>query len=119
MEIRLPPLADLNLKINQTIKKEVKKNLELILYRISKDEGLSLEGLIAKYMHIEDNGAPVLTKTSKKPILDEEQCAAKVSNGDRCSRRTKGDNKYCGGHLNSRPYGEIKSTGDLSSSLKK
>ena len=106
IEIRIPSITQLNGHITEIIKKEVKNQIEDILYRISKGEDIPLEHLKAYVPDINDVCGTNI-KPVKRKIDQKEQCQAKVNNGDRCSRRCKPPHVYCGGHTNSRPYGQI------------
>ena len=106
VEIRVQTLSELNEYIAEAIKKQVKKHTEDLLHRVSHGENLSYEGLKEKYGHILEENA--LIKLPKKKRVDSaDKCQACISSGDRCSRKCKGPEKFCGGHLNSRPYGVI------------
>jgi hypothetical protein len=113
-EVRIPSISDLNQHITECIKKEVNKQMDAFLYRVAQGEDLSFDTLKDKYMksaqssaHFTTDMDSATTKDSKKKITDEEQCRARVSTGKRCSRRCKGKDTYCGGHINARPYGEL------------
>jgi hypothetical protein len=106
-EVRIPSLSELNTHIADTIKKEVRKQMELLIMRIAQGEDLSLDKLKERYLSVSDIDTSVVHKQEKKTINAEDQCRAKVSTGAQCSRRCKNPSEYCGGHINSRPYGVI------------
>ncbi len=107
-EVRIPSLSELNTHITESIKKEVRKQMEHLLHRISQGEDMPIEYLREHYMQVTDiDASTVVHKQSKKKISAADQCHAKVSTGAQCSRRSKQPDKFCGGHLNSRPYGEV------------
>ena len=110
VEVRIPSIVDLNQNISDCIKTEVRKQMETLLHRIAQGEDLSFDTLKEKYMKTTSSSsthACTPTTSIKKQIQDEEQCRARVSTGNRCSRRCKNSDSYCGGHINARPYGEI------------
>ena len=116
LEVRIPSISELNQHISDCIKKEVRKQMEAFLHRLAKEEDLSFDTLKEKYIKSDhsltsalassSSSASASTSVIKKKITDEEQCKARVSTGNRCSRRCKGVS-YCGGHINARPYGEV------------
>ncbi len=107
-EVRIPSLSDLNAHISESIKKEVRKQMENLLHRISQGEDMPVEYLKERYMQVTDiDASSVVHKQPKKKISAADQCKAKVSTGVQCSRRCKQPDMFCGGHLNSRPYGEV------------
>jgi hypothetical protein len=105
IEVRIPSLSDINDVITDSCKKEVRKHLENILHMIAQGEDLPIDYLKERYLS--DVDIKTTLATTKKRITTDEQCRAKVSTGKRCSRRCKQPDTYCGGHLHSRPYGEI------------
>ncbi len=116
VEVRIPSITDLNQHISDTIKKEVRKQMEAFLRKVAQGEDLSFDKLKDKYMSsVAGSGAGVpgsgeaelSATTSKKKISEDEMCRARVSTGKRCSRRCRLPDIYCGGHLNARPYGEV------------
>lgn len=107
VEARIPSLSDLNTQISECIRREVRKQLEGLLHHLAQGENLSIDYLKDKYLHLTEVDGLTVTKQSKKKISCDEQCRARVSTGKRCSRRCKQPETYCGGHINSRPYGEI------------
>jgi hypothetical protein len=107
-EVRIPSLSDLNTHISESIKIEVRKQMESLLHRIAQGESIPVEYLKEHYMQVSDiDSSSVVHKQPKKKICSSDQCKAKVSTGAQCSRRSKQPDMYCGGHLNSRPYGEV------------
>lgn len=108
LEVRIPSVSELNQHIADSIKKEVRKQMEAFLHRLAKEEDLSFDTLKEKYLKSSAATDQQTAATSEpvKKIKEDEQCKARVSTGNRCSRRCKGMS-YCGGHLNARPYGEI------------
>ncbi len=106
-EVRLPTLSELNAHISDAIKKEVRKQMELLLLRIAQGEDLPIDTLKDRYLQVSDIDTTMVNKQPKKQISADEQCSAKVSTGSQCSRRCKKPSEYCGGHVNSRPYGVI------------
>jgi hypothetical protein len=110
-EVRIPSISDLNQHIAECIKKEVHKQMDAFLHRVAQGEDLSFDTLKEKYMKVQSHFSGDMDSNSakdpKKKITDEEQCRARVSTGKRCSRRCKGKDTYCGGHINARPYGEL------------
>ena len=106
-EVRIPSLSDLNTHISESIKIEVRKQIESLLHRIAQGESIPVEYLKEHYMQVSDIDSSVVHKQPKKKICASDQCKAKVSTGAQCSRRSKQPDIYCGGHLNSRPYGEV------------
>ena len=106
-EVRIPSLSDLNTHISESIKIEVRKQMESLLHRIAQGESIPVEYLKEHYMQVSDIDSSVVHKQPKKKICASDQCKAKVSTGAQCSRRSKQPDIYCGGHLNSRPYGEV------------
>ena len=107
VEVRIPSLSDLNTQISECVRKEVRKQLEGLLHHLAQGENLSIDYLKDKYLRLTEVESLAVTKQSKKKISCDEQCRARVSTGKRCSRRCKQPDTYCGGHINSRPYGEI------------
>ena len=106
-EVRIPTLSELNAHIADAIKKEVRKQMELLLLRIAQGEDIPIDTLKERYMQVSDIDTSVVNKPPKKQIDAADQCHAKVSTGSQCSRRCKQPSEYCGGHVNSRPYGVI------------
>jgi hypothetical protein len=106
-EVRVPTISDLNQQISECIKKEVRKQIDSFLHRVAQGEDMSYDMLKDKYLKSTEIDTVSISKEPKKRINDEEQCHARVSTGKRCSRRCKGSDDYCGGHLNARPYGQI------------
>ncbi len=104
LEVRIPSISDLNQHISDCIKKEVRKHVDAFVHRVAQGEDLSYDVLKDKYLKFTDSDA--VEFVTKKRIQEEEQCLARVSSGKRCSRRCKDGKKYCGGHFNTRPYGE-------------
>lgn len=117
VEIRVQTLSELNDYLNDSIKKEVKKQLENLLHRISQGEGLPFDLIKEKYGNLAEGDESTLQKPKKKKIDSINKCQARVSAGDRCSRRCKLPERFCGGHINSRPYGIISLSDTEDSSL--
>ena len=46
-------------------------------------------------------------KRVKSVVPQYERCMAKRANGDQCTRRKKGEDKYCGTHTKGTPHGEV------------
>ena len=110
VEVRIPSITDLNQHISDTIKKEVRKQMEAFLHKVAQGEDLSFDTLKDKYMSsiaTTTADAAVASASNKKKISEDEMCRARVSTGKRCSRRCRVPDIYCGGHLNARPYGEL------------
>ena len=118
VEIRVPSLSELNDHISEAIKKEVKKHVENLLHRISQGESLNFDIIKEKYgMNTDVNISSQALKIKKKKINSIDNCQARVSAGDRCSRKCKHPDVYCGGHINSRPYGIISEDSDSDNSV--
>ena len=108
VEIRVPSLSELNEHISEAIKKEVKKHADNLLHRIAQGENLNFDLIKEKYGALSDiNISSQSLKIKKKKINSIDKCQARVSAGDRCSRKCKHPDIFCGGHINSRPYGVI------------
>jgi hypothetical protein len=52
-------------------------------------------------------------KTKKKTLSSHELCTARKQDGDRCTRRKKGNSQYCGKHITNRPYGRFDNKNDI------
>jgi hypothetical protein len=116
VEVRIPSLSELNTQISECIRKEVRKQLEGLLHHLAQGENLSIDYLKDKYLHLTEVDQITVTKQTKKKISCDEQCRARVSTNKRCSRRCKQPATYCGGHINSRPYGELEEDDEESDS---
>jgi hypothetical protein len=116
VEVRIPSLSDLNAQISECIRKEVRKQMESLLHHLAQGENLSIDYLKEKYLRLTDVENVSVSKQAKKKINGDEQCRARVSTGKRCSRRCKQPDVYCGGHINSRPYGETEEADEDSES---
>lgn len=113
VEIRVPSLSELNDHITEAIKKEVKKHVENLLHRIAQGESLNFDIIKEKYgINTDVNISSEALKIKKKKLNTIDKCQARVSAGDRCSRKCKHPDVYCGGHINSRPYGTISKDSD-------
>lgn len=111
--VSLPSLVKINDELNQLVIETTKNELREILADISEKYGIAKNDLYSRYMNrdvtINTETTISRNKRSRKNIAHEERCLAKISNGNQCSRRHKGDNSlYCGSHLTSRPFGEFK-----------
>jgi len=109
--VSLPSVVTINKELNNLVINTVKARVKFILSDLSEHYGLPQNELLSRYMtdaiKIESDEQGNLSKKVKKQIPIEERCLAKISNGELCSRRHRPGQKFCGGHLDSRPNGEM------------
>lgn len=107
--VRLPTLCDINDHLTECIKEQVKKQVALLMIRIAKGEDLSIDYLREKYEDNTDNMSSIcIPRKPRKTVPHIERCMARIAGGKRCSRRRRGEAAfYCGGHVNTRPYGDF------------
>jgi len=114
VELCLPSVSEMNEQFVQLLKDYAMRKASDLLTQIASTENLPRDKLMA-YLHKMDFDDIVTTisnaKRPRKKIESKDQCCAKTSKGDRCSRKRK-EGTYCGSHLVSRPYGEVTDTED-------
>ena len=109
LELRLPTVSEINEQMVEFIKDYVLRKSVDLLTRVSVDEHLPCDKLMAYLQDMDFDDIASTISSSRKPrkqISSEDRCCAKTSKGERCTRKRKTD-RYCGSHCNSRPYGEI------------
>jgi hypothetical protein len=75
---------------------------------VSKDEVNALFQFIYDYQPLEFNKVDFQKRKRVKNIVPYfERCCALRANGERCTRRKKDNDKFCGTHIKGIPHGEI------------
>lgn len=111
--IRLPTLSQFNENLQPSLNEHIKKKNMQLLTAIADGENLSIRYLLEKYGGFIDTeqNINVTQRKQRKIVPGKERCMAKKHDGERCTRRRKQidgeSNLYCGGHINSRPYGQF------------
>jgi hypothetical protein len=120
IKINLPKIDDIYHLIQLEIHQKVLTAMTEMIDKISLDHGLNATILHEKYLHdlkviVEKDqdevkkigtNAPRKPRQSLDPLI---RCAARVANGDQCSRKRQVGNgyEYCGSHQSNQPYGRI------------
>jgi hypothetical protein len=116
----LPALSDINEQVDSLIRRTINARLEALILAIAEGEKLSHKYLIDKYLpdaslsHVSSEasvapsqaGDQSTSKFHRRIPEDSDRCLAKISNGNRCTRKRR-DERFCGSHATSRKYGEI------------
>ena len=102
----------------QTFKDDIKDNiLEL---GISKKQAAQLLQYIYDYQPIEFEKTDFQKRKRIKNVVPfYERCCALRANNEQCTRRRKGEAKFCGTHIKGTPHGEINQTTSKPTHLKK
>lgn len=76
-----------------------------LLYKVGNYAGFD-EEMIQEMINelLDSNEGP---RSKNRDIADEELCSARTASMDRCSRRKKPNEKFCGHHTKSQPFGTI------------
>jgi len=100
ISVFLPSVSFINEQITKMADVLLLERLEQILIDIAESEQIPQDKLLVKYLHTAGNDK------SKKGLLQSMRCQAKISDGGQCTRKRKTE-RFCGGHENSRHFGEM------------
>lgn len=108
--VSLPSLIEINNELQNLTNDAIKTKLTQILADISDHYGIARNELMTRYMSESFSSTETPVKKQRKALPTSDRCIAKIASGEQCSRRHKPDSQYCGSHVASRPFGEIKLT---------
>jgi|APSaa5957512493_1039668.scaffolds.fasta_scaffold34949_2 hypothetical protein len=87
------------------VSRSFRKSQINLLYKVGNYVGFDEEMIQEMILELLDsNEGP---RSKNRDISDEELCAARTASMDRCSRRKKPNEKFCGHHTKSQPFGTI------------
>lgn len=102
----------------QTFKEDIKDYI--LETNISKKNANSILQFVYDYQPLEFNKTDFQKRKRIKNVVPfYERCCALRANNEQCTRRRKGDAKFCGTHIKGTPHGEINKTTSKPTHIKK